>query len=47
MRFLQLPNDAKRVTAIAFNNAKDLIAVAVEMWDFDEFHSHQLAVMFF
>ena len=44
MRFLQLPNEAKRVTAITMNKASDLVAIAYEVWDFDSHNMHHLKV---
>ena len=51
MRFLQLPNEAKRVTAITTTkhhnqptDTSDLVAIAYEVWDFDSHNMHHLKV---
>lgn len=47
MRFLQLPNEAKRLTAITMNKACDLLAIAYEVWDFEQFNMHHQKVEFY
>ena len=47
MRFIQLPQDAKEVTAIAVNHQKNLIAVATKLWEFVEHDNRHLVIHFY
>ena len=47
MKFLKLPSDVQNVTAIAFNTAQNLMAVAVRNNDIQGFEQLNLSIYFY